>query len=219
MKVIITGVTGMVGEGVLHECIQHPEIETVLVIGRKPYGIKNDRVKEILVSDLSDLSSAENELRGYDACFFCAGVSSIGMKEEDYFRITYTMTIKFAEVLSRLNPGMVFEYISGSGTDSTEKGKLMWARVKGKTENDLLEMPFRAVYNFRPGFLRPTKGLKNTLKYYRYVNWFFPVLNAVTPGLAGTLTELGRAMINAALYGYEKSTIEVRDIKTLAKKI
>ncbi len=218
MKVIITGVTGMVGEGVLHECILHPDVESVTVVGRKAYGLKHDKLNEIIIEDLSDLSSAEDRLRGYDACFFCAGVSSIGMKEEDYFRITYTMTIKFAEVLNRLNPGMVFEYISGSGTDSTEKGRLMWARVKGKTENDLLNMPFRAVYNFRPGFLKPTKGLKNTLKYYRYVNWLFPVVSAIAPGLGSTLAELGRAMINAAIYGYEKSTIEVKDIKALAKK-
>jgi uncharacterized protein YbjT (DUF2867 family) len=218
MKAIITGVTGMVGEGVLHECLNRSEIESVLVIGRRPCGIQHEKVKEIILKDLSDLSSVENQVTGYEACFFCLGTSSIGMKEEDYYKVTYMLTLNFAKTLSRLNPDMVFTYVSGSGTDSTEKGKLMWARVKGKTENDLMKLPFKRVYNFRPAFMSPTKGLKNVLKIYKYTSWLFPVIRIFIPGMMTTLAQQGQAMINAALYGYEKQIIDVKDIKILSKQ-
>ncbi|MGN6292981.1 MAG: NAD-dependent epimerase/dehydratase family protein, partial [Chitinophagaceae bacterium] len=158
MKVIITGTTGMVGEGVLHVCLQDPRIESVLIINRKTLGRTHPKLKEILHADFYDLSAIENDLRGYDACFFCLGVSSIGMKEPDYYKVTYTLTLHVANTLVRLNPGMSFSYISGAGTDSSEKGRSMWARVKGKTENDLMKLPFRQVFAFRPGFIKPIKG-------------------------------------------------------------
>ncbi len=157
----------MVGEGVLHECLKHQDVESVLVINRKPCGVEHPRLKEIIHKDLYDLSSIEDQLKRYNACYFCAGVSSIGKKEDEYKHITYDLTISFAKTLIKLNPGMTFCYVSGVGTDSTEKGRSMWARVKGKTENDLLELPFKAAYMFRPGYIQPTKGLKNTYKMYK----------------------------------------------------
>ena len=164
LKVIITGVTGMVGEGVLHECVLHPDVEEILVLTRKPSTYVHPKIKEIIHSDFFNLSSIERELVGYNTCFFCLGVSSVGMKEEDYTRMTYMLTMHVATTLSKCNTKMVFSYISGASTDSTEKGRSMWARVKGKTENDLKKLPFKHVYLFRPGYMQPTKGLKNTLK-------------------------------------------------------
>ena len=218
MKVIITGATGMVGEGVLHECLQHPQVEAVLVVGRRACGVSHPKLKEILHSDFFDLSSVEAQLAGYDACFFCLGVSSVGMNEADFTHMTHTLTLHFAETVCRQNPAMTFGYISGSGTDSTEQGRLMWARVKGKTENDLMRLPFKRAYAFRPGYIHPTPGLKNTLPYYKYFTWLYPVLRALLPGMVSTLKEMGLAMINSALYGYDKQVLEVRDIVTLAKR-
>ena len=168
ISVIITGATGMVGEGVLNECLLHDNVEQVLVINRRPCGITHPKLKEIIHADFYDLSPVENQLVNYNACFFCLGVSSVGMKEPEFYRLTYTLTMHVAQTLSTLNPGMTFCYISGAGTDSTEKGRMMWARVKGKTENDLMKLPFKQVYNFRPAILQSTKGLKNTLPYYKY---------------------------------------------------
>jgi uncharacterized protein YbjT (DUF2867 family) len=218
LRVILTGATGMVGEGVLHECALHPDVEEVLVITRKPSGYTHPKVKELVHSNFHDLSSIENKLQGYNACFFCLGVSSIGMKEKEYAYLTYDLTLHVASVLSKYNKDMVFCYISGASTDSTEKGKSMWARVKGKTENDLLKLPFKKVYLFRPGYMHPTKGLKNTLKYYKYFSWLYPILRVLTPSFVSTLKELGLAMINSALKGYDKNILEVRDIVKLAKE-
>lgn len=218
IKSIITGVTGMVGEGVLHECLLHEDVQEVLVIGRKSCGITHPKLKEIVHRDFFDISPIADQLVGYNACFFCLGVSSVGMKEPKYFQLTYTLTLHVAETLSFQNPGMTFCYISGAGTDNTEKGRLMWARVKGKTENDLAKLPFKAVYNFRPGILQPTKGLKNTLSLYKYFGWLAPFIKVVAPKQISTLKELGLAMINAVSKGYGKQTIEVSDIKLLAKK-
>lgn len=212
LSVIITGVTGMVGEGVLHESLLHPEVERVLVINRKPCGVSHPKLKEIVHSNFQDISSIESELAGYNGCFFCLGVSSVGMKESEYRRLTYDLTIGFAETLARRNPDMTFCYISGKGTDSTEQGRLMWARVKGKTENDLMKLPFKAVYNFRPGYMHPTKGLKNTLSGYKYISWLYPLLRALTPKSVSTLKEMGLAMIHTALHGYPKKILEVEDI-------
>lgn len=218
IKAIITGATGMVGEGVLHECLLHPQVESVLAINRKPCGVSHPKLKEIIHKDFFDLSPIENQLAGYNACFFCLGVSSIGMKEPEYYKFTYTLTLHVAETLSKLNPAMTFCYISGKSTDSTEKGRMMWARVKGKTENDLFKLPFKEVYAFRPGYMHPTKGLKNTLKSYKHITWMYPFFRTFLPNYVSTLKELGLAMINAALFGYEKKILEVKDIRVLAKK-
>jgi uncharacterized protein YbjT (DUF2867 family) len=218
LKVILTGATGMVGEGVLHECLQHEDIEQVLVVGRKPCAVTHPKLKEIIHADFYDLSAIRDQLTGYDACFFCLGVSSVGMKEAAFYKPTYTLTMLFATTLSKTNPGMTFCYISGAGTDSTEKGRIMWARVKGKTENDLMKLPFKKVYNFRPAILKPTKGLKNTLSFYKYLGWLIPVIKLFSKGAVSTLKELGLAMINAATTGYEKQVLEVKDIHILVRK-
>lgn len=217
IRAIVTGATGMVGEGVVHECLQSPEVEEVLIINRKPSGMTHPKLKEIIHQDFFDLSPIKAQLKGYNACFFCLGVSSIGMKEEEYTKMTYTLTMHVAETLSKLNPDMTFCYVSGSGTDSTEKGRSMWARVKGKTENDLTKLPFKAVYNFRPGYMHPTPGLKNTLKYYKYLSWMYPVVRKVFPGAVSTLAELGQGMIKVATVGYKKPILEVKDFVSLAK--
>lgn len=217
IRAIITGVTGMVGEGVLHECLQSDNVEQVLILGRRPYGLVHPKVKEIVHADLYDLSAIEDQLRGYNACYFCLGTSSVGMSEEDFTKITYTLTMHVATVLSRQNADMTFCYVSGGGTDSTEKGRVMWARVKGRTENDLMKLPFKQVFNFRPGYMHPTPGLKNTLSYYKYLSWLYPVFKLLFPGFVTTLADLGRAMIQVTLRGYSKPHIEVRDIKILSK--
>lgn len=215
LRVVITGSTGMVGEGVLHVCLQHPAIAHVLIINRRPLGVTHPKLTEIIHGDFFDLSPIEDRLPGYDACFFCLGVSSVGMSADEYYRLTYTLTMHVAETLSRLNPGMTFCYISGTGTDSSEKGRSRWARVKGKTENDLMRLPFHKAYAFRPGFIRPIPGLTRTHKFYRYVNWLFPVGRALYPSGFCTLQELASAMIRSATTGYEKPVLEGRDIIAL----
>ena len=217
MKIIVTGSTGMVGEGVLHECLQHSAVEQVLVINRKPCGVSHPKLKEILHGNFYDLSPIAEQLEGYDACFFCLGVSSIGMKEADYHKVTFELTMHVAETLVRQNPGMVFTYVSGAATDSSEKGRAMWARVKGKTENYLLRLPFKAAYMFRPGYIQPTKGLKNVLNIYLVFSLLYPVWKALFPKYVCTLREIGLAMINCVLKGYSKSILEVRDIIAAAK--
>jgi hypothetical protein len=216
IRAIITGVTGMVGEGVLHECLNHPAVEHILVVNRKPCGVSHPKLKEIIHTNFFDITPIENELKGYNACFFCLGVSSVGMKEEKYTELTYTLTMHVARVMVKQSPEMTFCYVSGKSTDSTEKGRQMWARVKGKTENDLMKLPFKKVYCFRPGFMKPTPGMKNTNKFYKYINWAYPLFRAL--GGATTLKELGISMINSVLKEYEKSVIEVKDIIELAKR-
>lgn len=218
LRVIITGATGMVGEGVLHECLLHTNVEHVLVINRKPCGVQHSKLNEIIHAGFFDLSAIENQLTGYNACFFCLGVSSVGMKEPEYHRLTYSLTLHVAELLVKQNNDMVFCYISGAGTDSSEKGRMMWARVKGKTENDLMKLPFKKVYAFRPGYMHPTKGLKNTLKYYKYLSWLYPVFRMLLPKHVSTLKELGLAMIQATSKDYPKNILEVKDIILLAKQ-
>jgi hypothetical protein len=217
INVILTGATGMVGEGVLHECLINSEVEKILVIGRKSCGVINPKLEEIIHTDFKNLSPIENQLANYNACFFCSGVSSIGKSESEYFELTYTLTLNFAKSLSKVNPDMIFCYISGAATDSSEKGRTMWARVKGKTENDLMKLQFKKVYNFRPGYMQPTKGLKNTLRYYNYVSWLYPFLRLIFPKFVTTLKELGIAMINSATKGYYKNILEVKDILILSK--
>ncbi|MCF0054649.1 NAD-dependent epimerase/dehydratase family protein [Dyadobacter sp. CY356] len=217
IRAIVTGITGMVGEGVLHECLLHPQVESVLVINRKPSGIAHPKIREIIHQDFFDFSSIESQLTGYNACFFCLGVSSVGISEDVYYRMTYKLTTHVAETLSKLNPDMTFGYISGGGTDSTENGRLAWARIKGKTENDLAKLPFKANYAFRPGFIKPTKGLKYTHKFYNYIGWLFPIGRAIYPSGFCTMKELGLAMINSVLKGYDKKILEGKDIIAFGK--
>ena len=213
IKAIITGSTGMVGEGVLHVCLKSPNVESVLVINRKPCGIEHPKLKEIIHKDFLVLTPIENELKGFNACYFCAGVSSLGKKEDEYRKITYDLTLNFANTFLKINPESVFTYVSGSGTDSTEKGRLAWARIKGKTENDLLKLPFRDAYMFRPGYIEPIKGLKHTYKFYKIFSPIYPVLERLFPKYVGTLEELGNSMINVTLNGYEKKVLEIVDIR------
>jgi uncharacterized protein YbjT (DUF2867 family) len=215
VKVILLGATGMVGQGVLRECLLDPEVETVLTIGRSTTAQQHEKLHEI-VHDLSDLSAIESTLSGYDACFFCLGVSAVGMNEEAYTRVTYDLTISVARILSRLNPGMTFIYVSGSGTDSTERGRMMWARVKGKTENALLKMPFKAVYMFRPGYIQPLHGIRTKTKWYgavyAMVGPLYPIWKLLVPKYVTTTECVGRAMLNVAKRGAPKSVLENQDI-------
>lgn len=204
----------MVGEGVMHECLQHNDVEEVLVVGRRSCGYTHSKLKEIVHKDMYNLTSIENELKGYNACFFCLGMSSVGVKEPEFRRVTYELTMHFAQTLSILNNGMTFCYISGSGTNAN--GKMMWQRVKGKTENDLMKLAFKQVYNFRPGIIKPTKGLKNTLSLYKWMGWMLPVVNVIAPKSVVSLKQIGDAMINSVTKGYEKKILEVKDIIALS---
>jgi uncharacterized protein YbjT (DUF2867 family) len=217
LNVILTGATGMVGEGVLLECLNNAAVESVLVIGRRPNGYSHIKLKEIVHNDLSDITTIEAQVKGYNACFFCAGVTSLGKDEVEYTKLTYSLTMGFAKTLSKVNPEMSFCYVSGKSTDSTEKGSQMWARVKGKTENDLAKLPFKQVYNFRPGIMKPTKGQKYILPAYKYVGWLYPVVKLLSSNLACNIKDVGLAMIRACQKGYTIQTIEVKDIIALAK--
>jgi len=216
IRAVITGSTGMVGEGVLHECLLHPDVESVLVINRRPCEVQHPKLKEIIHGNFHDFNPIKDQLAGYNACFFCMGVSSIGMKEDRYRSITYNITMSLATVLAPLNPDMVFTYVSGAGTDSTEKGRLMWARVKGKTENDLLALPFRAAYMFRPAYIQPTKGLKHTYRVYKMLSPLYPVLRRLFPRAVCSLHEIGLAMIHSVTRGYPTRLLGVKDIVALA---
>jgi len=217
IKAIITGSTGMVGEGVLHECLHHPDVDSVLVINRRLCGVQHPKLKEIIHQDFSDFSAIESELSGYNAAFLCMGISSVGMKEEKFRHLTYDLTMALANPLSKINPDITLTYVSGLGTDSTENGRIMWARVKGKTENDLLKLPVKQAYMFRPALITPTKGLKNTYTAYKVMKLLLPVFRLLFPKYVLSLRELGLAMINVALNGYEKKVLEVKDIVKLAK--
>ena len=218
IKAIVLGATGMVGEGVLHECLLHPEVASVLVVNRRPCGVEHEKLTEIIHKDFLDFSPIADQLIGYNACYFCMGVSSVGMKEEDYRRLTYDLTLHVANTLAESNPDLTFCYVSGAGTDSTEQGRSSWARVKGKTENDLLKLPFKAAYMFRPGYIQPTKGLKNAYKIYSVMAPLYPLWKLLFPKFVVTLEEIGLAMINATLRGYERPVLECRDIATLAAR-
>jgi uncharacterized protein YbjT (DUF2867 family) len=220
MKVIVFGATGMLGQGTMLECIADASVTQVLAVGRGPSGFKDAKVRDLVVKDLTDYSGVASELAGFDACFFCLGISSAGMKEPEYTRITYDIAIAAAKALVAANPQLTFCYISGAGTDSSENGSSMWARVKGKTENALLKMGFKAAYMFRPGLIRPLKGIKSRTTSYRIL------YAAMTPfyGLMGMLAgdsmtdtvRVGRAMINVAAKGYSKPILDPKDINTLA---
>ncbi|MBP1222478.1 NAD-dependent epimerase/dehydratase family protein [Flavobacterium sp. 1355] len=213
MKVIITGATGMVGEGVLLECLDNYAVKKVLMINRKPSGIKHPKLEELIVLDFMQLSRYADALQGYDACFYCAGVSSVGMNEIKYTYVTYDTTLAFARALSEINQNMVFNFVTGSHTDTSENGKVMWARVKGKTENDLMKLPFRGQYNFRPGFMKPFKGQQNIKPFFKIIIPLFPLL---FPKKSLTLQDVGKAMINTVKEGYPKQILEIEDIKILA---
>jgi uncharacterized protein YbjT (DUF2867 family) len=219
MKVMLFGATGMVGQGVLRECLLSDEVSAVLTVGRTVTGQQNAKLREIAQKDLTNLSSVEDQLAGYDACFFCLGVSSAGMNEQNYTRVTYDLTMSVARTLLRVNPNMTFIYVSGTGTDSTEKGRSMWARVKGRTENELLHLGFKSAYMFRPGYIQPMDGIKTkTAVYallYAVLGPLYPVLKAIAPGYVTTTRQLGRAMIQAALHGAPTTHLENRDINAL----
>jgi len=208
---IITGSTGMVGEGVLYECLNHPEVESVLVINRRPCGVQHEKLKEIIHSDFLDIIPIKDQLAGYNACYFCSGVSSVGKKEEEYTKVTYDLTMHVAKTLHELNPEMTFMYVSGEGTTGEENGKVMWNRVKSKTENELLKL-FKNSYMFRPGYIQPTKGLKNAYKIYSIMVPFYPVWKTLFPKHVCTLEDLGQSMINITLNGYDKNVLDNIDI-------
>ena len=221
MKAVIFGTSGMVGQGVLRECLLEAEITQVLSVVRSATGQSHAKLREVVHADFLDFSRIEGELTGYDACFFCLGVSSAGMTEEQYTRITYGITMAAATTLAKLNPEMTFEYISGTGTDSTEKGRSMWARVKGRTENALLALPFKAAYMFRPGFIQALHGIKSKTRayqiFYAVTTPLLPVLKAVFPQYVTTTERLGRAMIAVAKRGYPKKVLEMRDINSASE--
>lgn len=216
MKIIITGTTGMVGEGILLECLSLPQIKQVLSVSRRPTGIQHSKLKEYIVSDFLSLNENDPVLKGYDACFFCAGVSSIGMKEKEYRRITYDTTIHFAKCLNP-NPHMSFIYVSGGGTDSTEKGRMAWARIKGKTENELMKLPFKQVFGYRIGFMIASPGQKRVLRYYRYFTWLIPLIKFAFPNIITTMKQVALSMIYASRNGYPRNVIFVKDIKKMAE--
>jgi uncharacterized protein YbjT (DUF2867 family) len=220
VKVILFGASGMVGQGVLRECLLDPDVETVLLIGRSASGQRNPKIREIVHPDIGDLSPLEPELSGFDACFFCLGVSSVGMTEADYRRITYELTIGAANTLAKLNPSMTFIYVSGMGTDSSETGRTSWARVKGATENALLRMPFRAAYMFRPGFIQPMHGEQPkaamTKIALRILGPLIPLVLRFAPNHATTTERMGRAMLFVVRHGAPQKVLESKDINALS---
>ena len=219
MKVILFGATGMVGQGALRECLLDAEVESVLVVGRSPTDQQHAKLREIVHDNFLDYSAIESRLIGYDACFFCLGVSSVGMNEERYRQLTYDITLAAARTLARLNPQMVFVYVTGRGTDSSEKGRLMWARVKGKTENDLLKLPFRAAYMFRPAGIQPLHGIRSKTAWvqaiYVVAAPLLSLLNRVAPKYMTTTEQVGRAMIKVARDGFPRPVLESEDINRL----
>jgi uncharacterized protein YbjT (DUF2867 family) len=222
MKVIVFGATGMVGQGVLRECLLDADVKSVLAVGRKETAQRHDKLRELVHRDFHDFSAVARELSGWDACFFCLGVSSAGMSEADYQRVTYDVTVAAGEVLSRQNPGMTFIYVSGACTDPSERGRTMWARVKGKTENALLRMPFKAVYLFRPGYIQPLAGITSKTRLYRViyavVGPMFPVWKKLFPKYVTTTELVGRAMIELARHGDPRRVLENRDINEIARR-
>ena len=221
MKVIITGATGMVGKGVLLECLDHPDVEQALVIGRNPLEMKHTKLKQIVHEDFSDFSAIADKLSGYDACFYCMGVSSVGMKEAQYKKVTYDYTMALANVLFNNNRDLTFTYVSGVGTDATEKGRTMWARVKGKTENDLLNMGFKQAFMFRPGAIIPLRGIKSRTKSYQFIYdyfmWLVKLIKTLTPNRVVNTTQVGLAMINAVKFGYSTTVLQPKDIIALSE--
>jgi uncharacterized protein YbjT (DUF2867 family) len=220
MKVLILGATGMVGQGALRECLLDPEVARAVTVGRTHSGQQDPKLHEIVHADLLDYSAIERELSGFDACFFCLGKSSAGLSEQEYRRVTFDMALAAGRTLVRLNPQMTFIYVSGAGTDSTEAGGTMWARVKGQTENALLALPFKAAYMLRPGVIQPMHGIKSKTRSYRILysatSLLLPALRAILPNYVTTTEKLGRVMISLAKRGYEKPVLESRDINAVS---
>ncbi len=221
MNVLIFGATGMVGQGVLRECLLDPNVQAVQAIGRTPTGVQNPKFSDLVHPDLFHYEAIEESLRGFDACFFCLGVTSSGKAEADYDRVTYGITMAAAETLCRLNPRMTFIYVSGAGTDSSERGRIMWARVKGKTENALVRLPFAAAYMFRPGIIEPLDGIKSKTNayqiFYTLGKPLFPVIRLILPNQIVTTRQIGRAMLNVARNGWPNRVMEIKDIRAAAQ--
>jgi len=219
MRVILFGATGMVGQGVLRECLLDPDVNAILTVGRSATGTTDAKVRELVPPNMFNYSGVERELAGYDACFFCLGVSSVGMKEPDYERVTYGLTMAAAQSLVRMNPQMTFVYVSGQGTDSSEKGRTMWARVKGKTENALLRLPFKSAYMFRPGFIQPLHGIRSKTALYQAIYSLtgpvIPLLRWLFPKVILTTEEIGKVMLAVAKRGSPVKVLEVRDMQAL----
>jgi uncharacterized protein YbjT (DUF2867 family) len=219
MKVILFGATGMVGQGVLRECLLDPDVHQVLSIVRTPTNQQQPKLRELVHTDFFDYSGIESQLTGFDACLFSLGVSSAGMDEAKYTHLTYDLTLAAARTLARLDPNMTFIYISGAGTDSTERGRIMWARVKGRTENDLLKLPFRSAYMFRPGFIQPLHGIRSKTRLYQALytalNPILPLLRSAFPKYVTTTEQLGRAMLKVAKQGYPQPILESKNINVL----
>jgi uncharacterized protein YbjT (DUF2867 family) len=221
MRVLLFGATGMIGQGVLRECLLAPDVDLVQTIGRKRTGLTHAKIREIVQTDLADLRSIEKDLAGFDACFFCLGVSSAGLSEVEYTRITYDVTLTAAQTLARLNPEMTFVYVSGAGTDSSERGRVMWARVKGRTENALLSLPFRGAYVVRPGFVEPLHGVKSRTAWYRLfyaiTSPVLPILRRMFPAWILTTEDIGRAMLELARRGAPRRVLESGDVRALIR--
>ncbi|MEM5458654.1 NAD-dependent epimerase/dehydratase family protein [Paraburkholderia phytofirmans] len=221
MKVLIFGATGMVGQGVLRECLRAPDVEVVQTVGRTRTGQLDPRLIEVVQPDLMDYRAAEASLMGFDACFFCLGVSSVGMQEAEYARLTYDLTLAAARTLARLNPQMTFVYVSGASTDSTEQGRSMWARVKGKTENALQRLPFKGVYLFRPGVIQPLNGARSKTRsyqlFYTLARPFLSTLRALFPNQILSTEDIGLAMLAVARHGADKAVLETADIRALSR--
>lgn len=222
MKVILFGATGMVGQGALRECLAASDVEEVVTVGRAPTGQQHPKLRELVHAEMWDYTNVEAELTGFDACFFCIGVTSSGMAEKQYTHMTYDLTMAAASTLARLNPQMVFVYVSGAGADSSETSRIMWERVRGKTENALLKLPFRGVYIFRPGMIQPMFGVKSKTTSYR---WFYtlakpllPMMRAMLPDQILSTPQMGQAMLNAVRSGAPKRVLEAADINALSKK-
>ena len=219
MNVLLFGATGMVGQGVLRECLLDPGVERVLAVGRSATGRSSPKLRELVVPDVADLRTLERELAGFDACFFCLGVSSVGVTEERYTRLTYDLTLSAARTVARCSPSLTFIYVSGTGTDSTEKGRSMWARVKGRTENELLRLPFKAAYMFRPGAILPLHGVRSRTRWVRLLYAvtapIVPAWRALAPNTITTTEQVGRAMLRVAREGYPTRVLETRDINRL----
>jgi uncharacterized protein YbjT (DUF2867 family) len=222
MNIVIFGATGMVGSGVLLECLEDPRITSVLVVGRRPVGVTAPKLQEVLIENFADFGPIQPRLATCDACFFCLGVSSAGTSEERYRKLTYDLTLAAAEAMVAANPGMTFCYVSGAGTDSTGQGSRMWARVKGQTENALLRLPFKAAYMFRPGFIMPLKGVRSKTAIYQAVYTvmapLYPLVRRLAPRFTTTTVNVGRAMIAVAIHGYDRPIIESPDIEQLARE-
>ena len=220
MKVLLVGATGMVGQGVLRECLLDPNVEKVVTVVRRPTGRKDEKLTEFVQPDLATLATLEPQLKGFDACFFCAGVSALGLSEKEYARLTYDLTFGVARTLLHTSPDLTFVYVSGAGTDSSEKGRMMWARVKGRTENALLSMPFRAAYMFRPGLIMPLHGIRSSTRWYNaayaVIRPIYPLLRRLAPSAITTTEQLGRAMLAVARKGYSTHILEMADINRLA---